>query len=267
MQQLINAILKFRNALVFSVLFVFSMLLTSQSSGYHRDLFSKWSTSLSSWMHQSTGSLGYYMNLAQDNQRLTDENELLLQELLLQKQTADNQPIPYRVSAARVLRNSFLIDYNYITINIGEKQGVRPEMGVVSAQGIVGVVRHTTSKYSQVMSLLNKDLQVNAKLKKSSHFGSLKWEGGSPTFLTLNDVPNSAPIALGDTITTGGMSTIFPDGIPIGIVSDFSLKPLTNFYEIEVTLFQDMTNLGVVYVVENPDRIEIESFQNPVDEQ
>lgn len=266
MQQLINAILKFRNALVFSVLFAVSLLLTSQSSSYHRDLFSKWSTGLGSWMHESTGILGYYMNLAQDNQRLTEENELLLKELLLQKQTDDSRPIAYGVGAARVLRNSFLLDYNYLTLNIGENQGVYPEMGVVSAQGIVGVVRHTTSRYAQVMSLLNKDLQVNAKLKKSHHFGSLKWEGGNPSALKLNDVPNTASIAIGDTITTGGMSTIFPNGIPIGTVSDFSQKPLTNFYEIEVTLFQDMTNLGVVYVIENPDRNEMDSFQNPTDE-
>ena len=266
MHQLINAIIKFRNALVFSLLFVFSILLTSQSSGYHRDLFSKWSTSLSSWLHQSTGSVGYYMNLSSDNQRLTEENELLLQELLLQKQAGDTPPIPYKVGAARVLRNSFLLDHNYLTLNVGETQGVRPEMGVVSAQGIVGVVRHTTSKYAQVMSILNKDLQVNAKLKKTNHFGSLKWEGGSPTILKLNDVPISASIALGDTITTGGMSTIFPDGIPIGTVGGFSQKPLTNFYDIDVTLFQDMTDLGVVYVIENPDRVEMESFKNAHDE-
>jgi rod shape-determining protein MreC len=63
------------------------------------------------------------------------------------------------------------------------------------------------------------------------------------------------------------MSTIFPAGIPIGTVLNYSRKPLTNFYEIEVAMFQDMTNLGVIYVIENPDRLEINSFQNLSNEQ
>lgn len=155
-----------------------------------------------------------------------------------------------------------MLDYNYLTINIGENHGIRPEMGVVSAKGVVGVVRHTTPRYGQVMSVLNKDLQVNAKLLKSNHFGSLKWTGGSATQVKLDDVPNTAAIQIGDTVTTGGMSTIFPAGIPIGTIQNYSQKPLTNFYEIEVDLFQDMTNLGVVYVIENPDRIEINSLQS-----
>lgn len=262
MQQLINAIIKFRNVLVFSVLFLFSLLLTSKSSAYHREVFSKWSTGIGSWMHQSSSALGHYFNLAKDNQRLSEENELLLTELLQKKQTDDNQLIPYKVGVARVLRNSFMLDYNYLTINIGENHGIRPEMGVVSAKGVVGVVRHTTPRYAQVMSVLNKDLQVNAKLLKSNHFGSLKWTGGSATQVNLEDVPNTAPIQIGDTVTTGGMSTIFPAGIPIGTIKNYSRKPLTNFYEIEVDLFQDMTNLGVVYVIENLDRIEINSLQS-----
>ena len=265
MQQLINAILKFRNALVFSVFLMFAVLLTSKSSSYHRNVFAQWSTKLTGWLHNGIGSFEQYINLAEDNQRLTEENEVLLQALLhLNQQTPTS--IPYGVETARVMRNSYLLDYNYLTLYIGENQGVLPEMGVVSAYGIVGVIRHTTSRYAQVMSILNKDLQINAKLKKSNHFGSLVWEGENPSKMKLDDLPNTAPISIGDTVTTGGMSSIFPTGIPIGTVSVFHQKPLTNFYEIEVDLFQDMTDLGVVYVIKNPDKKEVESLEHAFDE-
>lgn len=267
MQQLINAIIRFKNALVFSVLFLCALVLTSSSSAYHRDVFANWSTSMGSWLHHSTGALRHYINLTKDNQRLTEENKLLLEALLLKNQTGNGEPTPYHVGTASVIRNSFLLDYNYLTLNIGENQHISPEMGVVSAKGIVGVIRHTTPKYAQVMSVLNKDLQVNAKLKTSDHFGSLRWEGGNPTKMRLDDVPNTAPVKVGDTVVTGGMSTIFPAGVPIGTIGGFNQKPLTNFYQIEVDLFQDMTNLGTVYVIENPDRNEIKSLQHITDEQ
>ncbi len=111
------------------------------------------------------------------------------------------------------------------------------------------------------MSILNSNSQINAKLKKSNHFGILVWKGGDPNLVDLVDVQSKAPVKQGDTIVTGGKSTIFPEGIGIGIIDQFELDPTENFYSIKVRLFNDMTNVGHVYVIENLDREEIKTLE------
>jgi rod shape-determining protein MreC len=113
------------------------------------------------------------------------------------------------------------------------------------------------SRFSRVISILNSDSQINAQLNKTNHFGSLIWDGKNPNIVQLVDVPRQAPVKEGDTIVTGGKSLIFPEGIPIGSVENFKLDQSQSYYNINVKLFNDMTNIGYVYVIENLDREEI----------
>ena len=111
------------------------------------------------------------------------------------------------------------------------------------------------------MSILNKRSQINAKLKSTNHIGSLIWNGESPEYTQLIDVSKFAPVKIGDTIVTGGQSTIFPEGIGIGIIDSFETDISGDTYNIEVKLFNDMTNIGTVYILENLDRIEIKTLE------
>jgi rod shape-determining protein MreC len=61
----------------------------------------------------------------------------------------------------------------------------------------------------------------------------------------------------GDTIVTGAQSTIFPENIGIGTIDKIYIDNETNFYTIDVKLFNDMTSLGHVYIIKNRDREEI----------
>ena len=112
------------------------------------------------------------------------------------------------------------------------------------------------------MSILNTNSRINSQLKKSDHFGTLKWNAESPQIVQLVDVPKLAPVAVGDTIITGGRSTIFPKGIGIGKVVSFKLDETENYYIIDVKLFNDMTNIGHVYIIENLDTKEISTLNN-----
>ena len=84
--------------------------------------------------------------------------------------------------------------------------------------------------------------------------------------MDLIDVPKTAIVNVGDTIQTGGMSTIFPPGIPIGFISDYIDDPSLSFYDIEVSLFQDMTNLGSVFAIDHPIKEEVKSIQQSTNE-
>ena len=94
-------------------------------------------------------------------------------------------------------------------------------------------------------------------VKKSNHFGSLNWNGKSTGFVQLTDLPRLALIKIGDTIVTGGQSVIFPENINIGTIAKIYRDKQTNFYTLDIKLFNDMTNLGHVYIIKRKDREEI----------
>jgi rod shape-determining protein MreC len=130
-------------------------------------------------------------------------------------------------------------------------------MGVINSNGIVGIIDKTSKNYATVLSILNKKSQINAKVKKTNHFGSLIWNGKSTGFVQLIDVPRLASIRKGDTIVTGGQSVIFPENINIGTIDKIYIDNQTNYYTLNIRLFNDMTNLGHVYIIKSKDREEI----------
>ena len=165
-------------------------------------------------------------------------------------------------------------------INKGADDGLKNEMGIINSTGIVGIINRTSKNYSSVMSILNIETKINAKVKRTSHFGTLEWDGLSNNYLLLNDIPETADIKVGDSIITGGMSLIFPEGINVGVVSkvintnkyndsllrfntnndkylDFEFRE--NYLNIEVKLHTNMNNLNNVYVIESLNR---EEFKN-----
>jgi len=202
--------------------------------------------------------------LRTQNDALAQENAKLRSLLFDKKDTSAIAKLdslkgvkPDDIIVSKVIHNTFNTQENYLTLNSGSLQGVKPDMGVINSLGIVGVIDNTSSNYATVISILNTKSHINAKLKKSNHFGSLGWDGKNAGFVQLTDVPRLASIRKGDTIVTGGQSVIFPENINIGTVSRLYYENETNYYKIEVKLFNDMTNLGHVYIIKSKNREEI----------
>ena len=161
------------------------------------------------------------------------------------------------IIVSKVIHNSYSVYENYLTLDSGSNQGIESDMGVINSLGIVGIIDQTSPKYATVISVLNVKSQINAKIKKTNHFGSLIWDGKNTGFVQLIDVPRLAAIRKGDTIVTGGQSVIFPENINIGTVDKIYIDNETNYYTLNVKLFNDMTNLGYVYIIKSKDREEI----------
>ena len=83
------------------------------------------------------------------------------------------------------------------------------------------------------------------------------WEGKNYDVVQLIDIPRLVALTVGDTIVTGSMSSIFPENIPIGTIKKFDLDVSKSFYKIDVDLFNDMTNIKNVYIINNLKRKEI----------
>lgn len=263
MQQIFNFIFKNSYRLLFLLLLVVSLTLTVQSHSYHRSKVISSANFLSGGVYERINNINEYLSLKGQNDELAAENARLKALLYNQK---DTTKIPIdsikgvdkiNLIPSKVIHNSYNVYENYLTINSGSAAGVKADMGVVNSAGIVGIIDKTSKNYATVLSILNVKSQINAKIKKSNHFGSLIWDGKSTGFVQLIDVPRLASVRKGDTIVTGGQSVIFPPNIGIGTINNVYVDNKTNYYTLNVKLFNDMTNLGHVYVIKSKDREEL----------
>jgi rod shape-determining protein MreC len=269
MQQIFNFIYKNSNRLLFLLLLGISLSLSIQSHSYHRSRIISSANFLTGGVYQRINNVSEYLNLRTQNDALAQENAKLRSLLF---NTKDTTSIPKLDSlkgiksadiiVSKVIHNTFNTQENYLTINSGSLQGVKSDMGVINSLGIVGIIDNTSNNYATVISILNIKSQINAKLKKSNHFGSLTWDGKNAGFVQLTDVPRLASIRKGDTIVTGGQSVIFPEDINIGTIDRIYINNQNNYYTLDVKLFNDMTNLGHVYILKSKNREEIINLEN-----
>ena len=157
----------------------------------------------------------------------------------------------YTYIAARVVNNSVTKRNNYITLNRGSLHGIEPEMGVISENGVVGIVMTVSPHYCTVLSVLNSNCKLSAKIQKNGAFGSLVWDGADPTQAKLLDVNKHVPVAVNDLVITSNFSPIFPEGLPIGKIKTHSLDAGDNFHNMKVELFTNFSTVSTVYIIKN----------------
>ena len=270
MYRIINFIVRHRNFILYGFLLTVAIALTIQSHSYHRSLFLNSSNWVFGSIYQGADRFSSYFGLRRQNALLVAENQRLRDLLFNQGDSvpalSDSVRHPYGIATARVIKNSYANPKNYITINKGARAGLRPDMAVITPSGILGIVENTSERFAIVQSILNKNSNINAKIKGTEQFGSLVWDGREHNMVQLIDIPRMANMNMGDTIVTGGMSSIFPGGIPIGTIKSYDLNNSNSLYTIQVALFTDMTDLRHVYIVDNADREEIEALQKKTEQ-
>jgi rod shape-determining protein MreC len=268
MQQIFNFIFKNSYRLLFLLLLGISLSLAIQSHSFHKSKVISSANFLSGGVYEKMNNVSEYINLKTQNDELAKENARLKSLLYNLKDTLNNKKLDTVVGStkielitSKVIKNSYSSQDNYLTLNSGSAKGIKQDMGVINSLGIVGIIENTSKNYSTVLSVLSKKLFLNAKIKKSGHFGSLVWNGKNTGFVQLIDVPRLAQVKKGDTIVTGQQSTYFPENINIGTIEKVYIDDQTNFYTLDIRLFNDMTTLGYVYVIKNKEAEEIIKLQ------
>lgn len=255
----LHFILKNRVLLMFLSLFSLSSVLVIQGHYYHRSEFFSASQRFVGSTHEMVFDVHNYFTLTEYNDLLAEENAQLksqIQASFIPPISASSKEkthlMPhYKYLDAKIVYNTFRRPNNYLIINRGTRHGIKRGMGVVVRQGVIGIIENVSNNYSTVISLLHRDVMVNARLNKNNFFGSLVWEDDYQ-FCKLKDIPKQTNVAIGDTVVTDGKSFVFPEGIPIGTVSEVSrLREQPDYYEITVRLFVNFSNIGYVYVVKN----------------
>ncbi len=259
MRNLIQFIIRYNFVLLFLILETFALALLFQKNDYHRSWFVNTAQTFTGWYYERIGNANKYLGLRKVNLELARENTLLRNEL--DKAYKSEEVFFYSVhdsarrqryyyTPARVINNSVNKRQNFLTLNKGSLDGIREEMGVISSKGVVGIVVGLSPHFSGVISLLNTDFRISAKLKKNDYFGSLSWPGRDYRYVMLSEIPHHVEVDVGDTVVTSGYSAIFPEGVLIGTVEDFSVTG-GSFLEIRVKLSIDFRNVSHVEVVSN----------------
>ena len=192
----------------------------------------------------------------QQNHRLMEEiGRLKLSHHLLQEEAREasrlkqvlqlGSRIPFSTIACQVIGSSASETSRVLFLDKGSEVGIRPNMPVITPDGIVGKVHRVFWGSAQVLVITDPDSGVGALLEKSRLHGAALGSGGF--FCQLAYVVNDQSVDVGERVLTSGEDLIYPKGLPIGTVT--SVKQGRVFHEIQVQPSARLNRLEEVLVV------------------
>ncbi len=275
MRNLINFFIKYSPLFVFLFYVVVSCILLFQFNPYQHYVYLTSANRVSATVYDGVSNVTSYFYLRDINEDLQSRNAQLEMEVVNLKNKvrdyatrlyADSVPVPEAVAdydfiMANVISNSISKPLNYITINKGTIDGIKPEMGVVDQNGVVGIVNVVGQHSARIISLLNPHLRLSCKVKGSDYFGSLVWDGNDPAEAILEEMPRHVKFKKGDTIVTSGYSSVFPEGIPVGTIEAQKKEYNDNFYSLRIKLLTDFGKLSTVRAIKNNLKDELKALE------
>lgn len=260
MRNLFNFLYRIRILLLFLVLEFIAFSWIQKSRSYQRSSIIHSANQISGGLLERTRSLKNFLQLSEQNERLSDENArlrtLTKDSYLPVYRTRDTiidtvYHTRYAFQEARVVTSSYHKQRNFMTLNRGSKHGVQPGMGVIGSDGIVGVINNVSAHFATVIPVINSSFSVSGKFLNSGFFGPVQWNDQNYRYAYLTDIPRYAQINIGDTIATDERSMIFPAGVTIGFVESFELQEDQNFYSVRLLLATDFSSTNHVYIIED----------------
>ena len=263
---------KIINAAVFIILEIAAVAMLRNNGTLQKIWISRASHQFMAWTWGGSESVLDFFRLKKTNAVLAEENARLLQELrqfrdrdnaVKEKTATDSLSFEssFQMIPATIVKISRNKQHNYFIINKGYEDGVFPESGVITSNGVVGIIDAVDKHYSYGLSLMNTNLNVSARLGIDGAIGPMKWDGISSSKALLQEISIQNEQTPGDTVWTSGFSSIFPADIPLGITGESRVINGAT-YEIDVNLFQDFKDLKYVTVAINSGREEILYLEN-----
>ncbi|MBR1387111.1 MAG: rod shape-determining protein MreC [Alloprevotella sp.] len=275
MKAFLDFLVRFHHFFLFLLLEAVSLLLLFRFNSFQGSVWFTAANGVAASVNRMYGDAVAYTKLQDVNKQLTANNVLLSKENeLLREQiasaTADTTQTfrlmqdrlrDARLIAATVVSNSTQKEDNYLVIDRGEADGIRPEMGVVGGNGVVGIVYLTSPHYSLVVPIINQKSTISCRVRGTRYFGSLTWEKGNVRRAFVDDIPRYASVQKGSVIETSGYSSIFPPGLFVGRVSGVRNSPDGQSYRLDILLGTNFANIRDVFVISNSYKAEIDTLQ------
>lgn len=281
MQTILNFLIKHNHWFLFALLEGISFVLIVSFNNYQGAVMFTSANDIAGNIYSIISDVDSYFGLKSNNSILKEHNRKLLEELentrnelntlkdcvqLAIHPFTQKKENGFFYRTARVVNSSLNNINNYITIDKGTNDGVKPEMGVFNDKGIVGIVYQSSGNYSIVIPLLNSKSNVNCRVKGSNSFCALQWDGGDTRHSYLVDLPQYAVFSKGDTVMTSGFSSIFPANLPVGRICNIEDSEDGLFYRAKVELFVDFSTVNDVFIVGNNGKYEQEKLEKAIQE-
>ncbi len=241
------------------------------NNNYQRSAFINASNGFTASILSASNNFTHYIGLVETNEQLATENARL-RALLSANNMQHNDSIylvndsmlrqHYRYQEAEIISNSFQKRNNYIILNKGKKFDIKPSMGVITSNGIVGIVKDVSDNFCSVISVLHSKSAIDVKIKRNGYTGTLRWKGMDYLHGNVDNIPSHVKIEIGDTITTSGNSSIFPENIMVGTISNFQLDNGASFYDIELQFAVNYNKVKFVYIIDNTLKDELINLKN-----
>ncbi|MBQ7632405.1 MAG: rod shape-determining protein MreC [Paludibacteraceae bacterium] len=263
MQTLLKILQRYSNFLVFLILEVAAFLLIVYHNAAPRSHVLSSANAFIAWQYEQESEVRGYFSLRQTNEQLAAENAVLRNQIESMKSGEIAPNVHYM--PAQVVQMTTDELHNYLTINRGSKDSVVRGQGVRNAEGVVGIVRTVGPHYSVVLPIINTHTHISCRFTKNDYIATLVWDGKDTRYANLTDVAAHMVINAGDTIVTSGLSPVFPEGIPVGIVESSRLQAGDSYHTIRVRLNTDFKRLKHVEVIQNRSKNELEELQYGLD--
>jgi rod shape-determining protein MreC len=256
---------------LFLALEVISLLLLFNTNEYQNSAVTSFTNRLAGSVLNLSSNVSEYFSLRRVNRILAEDNARLHSNRSEAFYQADTETfyhndtlykLEYRYISAKVINNSTHKRNNFIMLNKGRRQGIENHMGVIMGDRIVGQVVNVSDHFCWVMSLLNKDSRISGKFRKNDQLVNIEWGGGNYQFGEVKEIPKHVQIFKGDTIITSGNSDIFPEGLLIGTIDNFTVAQEENFNYATIRFATDFNSLSFVEVLIDMMRKEKEELKN-----
>ncbi|MBQ3881219.1 MAG: rod shape-determining protein MreC [Bacteroidales bacterium] len=266
------------NAAIFILMEVAALNMLSDSGKMQNFFISKIAHGFQGAFWGTTESIKYYFSLNKANEELSQENFRLTQMLrnyTLEEEMRNLDSLAstmsltsigeFRYMPGTIIKISKNKQRNYLIIGQGSEEGVVPQSGIITSNGVIGIVESVSRHYSYALTFMNPEVNVSARLGKEGAIGPLTWDGKRSGGALLKEIPLQYKFQPGDTVFTSGYSSIFPSDIPLGKVTGSRIVNGAT-YEISVDLFQDPGSVRYVTIVNNVGRDEMEELEKAEEE-
>ena len=272
MQNLIFLIFRYSALIVFLTLQFVSFYLIISYNQSQKEIWANSSSLFAGKIHSQVQQFENFFSQKELNDSLLTENAKLLQTIINYRVFSEENSFQgyelgsdttaqsYSLIPARVCSKTINLRNNFITLCAGKDEGIDIGMGVVSKDGVVGIVKNVSDHFSTVMLILNSQSRISAMIKNKGHHGNLLWSSSDIRQMKLTNVPKHVSLSVGDTVVTSGYSISFPPHIQIGEVSDFKILGGNNNFDIDVTLNYDLSQTRSVYVIKYDKMIQKDSL-------
>lgn len=282
MQTILNFLIKHNHWFLLLLLEGISFVLIISFNNYQSATVFTSANNIAGNAYGILSDVNSYFGLKEKNDELFEYNRLLLNELEQTKEelkkykdstsVADNGYIQnnrdgYFYLTACVVNNNLNKVNNFVTIDKGEKDGILSEMGVFNSQGVVGIVYSTSENFALVIPLLNSKSNISCRVKGTNSYSTLQWNGGDARYSYLVDLPRYAVFEKGDTVVTSGFSSIFPAGVPVGVIDNLEDAEDGLFFKARVELFVDFSSIENLFVVGNNKKEEQELLEKTIEKE